>query len=649
MKLLNKIITTLYICLLTKNDNLSDQIINKVKNIISTKIPIQISNSLLILRITYYDDYENLKLFRNFEEFGFEYIVPDPENYQKFSQRKNLLKNNILLNNLKSEENSKYFTNNLNRPNNQNLLNKEKYYSKSKQNISDVVRPLTKEKNNFPKINKNISDITKSLKKKEKKNISQNKEKIFLETKKKIPLYIKPLKIEKKYLQNQSINIKKENNIKNLDKSIPNYMKPINREKNNEKIKENFLKSLIKEKKTILTKNSPKNIPHYMKPLKREKINTKIKKRKFNSRILKNIEKESNFIKNQKKIYNDFLNSLIFISKILFINPKIYNKYLFDLGKKKKEVEKIFATNFKIFFYSKNKLENQFLVLRFKISKKYKIEKSIYKGQRIGNCYNDEEIIDRFNKYIYYKEDFENGNLKNNIFSVNIKSFKNFKYDLKVYFKTREVFISFNIIEKENENNIKNKIFLYNKITNLSMSKLMLTKLGNIGFFNNNDNCYHDLKLLKYGGNNFKDFLSTGIHFIKKLIYFDYKRYNSFVIQNIKKIRNKCERFNNEIIMDSLEIGKRNFNLDLDFRIKIGNTNKTGEFSFKAFENNEYINYLVVFSKKSLFLSVDVEDYARENLYYDDCYYRNDSYFTDYNFNEIYFVYFSKKKESYLI
>ena len=691
MKLLKKILTIVYISLLCKSDHLSDEIFKKVKNILPEKIPIEISQSLLILRITYYNSYDNLKLFRNFDEFGFEYTAPTPKNYENMLINENLSKNNNLINKQNSSKDNYYIKK-------ENFLEKENFPNSLKPEnikITNNMNELKKEE----KFNSNQSlnyseNFGKGFKIEKKNDLNKNQIQYadFKKSKEEnIPTFIKPLNEEKGNFHQKPIeknpilknlNNKEENDKIYQEKVIPNYMMPLNREKKNTiKKKENipiYIKPLNKQKGNNFNEE---NIPHYMKPLNRQKKNylinqnfpnykkplIKEKKDAFyikkpnylnptknwlnhkNFRILTSNSKIIKELKtNQKIVYNQYLNTLYFISQILWVNPLRYNKYNFILGNSNKK-EMDLPVNFKAFFYTKNKLDNQFLVLRLKISKSYKIKKSIYEGQRVGNCFQDEEILDRFEKYIYLKEDFENGNVKNNIYSVEIKKFENFEYELKIYFKTREVFISFDIIEKENEEVIKNKILFYNKITSISMSKLALKKIGNIGFFNNNDKCYNDLKLLKYGGNNKKDFLSTGIHFIKKLSFFDFKRYNSSLVQNIHIIKNKCKRFNNKIINNGLEIGKRNYKFDLNFKIKIENSAKIIEFYFKAYDQDDYINYLVVFSQNSLFLSIDVEEYAKRNLDYENCYYRNDNYYTDYDFKEIYFLYFSKKKDSLLI
>ena len=367
-----------------------------------------------------------------------------------------------------------------------------------------------------------------------------------------------------------------------------------------------------------------------------------------------NDQESEDEIEIKKREYGNFLNSAVFIIEFLFVDLNTYKNFShLALGDRRTRTVTAEGPNVNAWFYSQNQEEDDYLYMRFKVSKIYQV--SGFPGKRMGFCNYDLDTLKNYDliKDEYSVMDKQRGPKKMkggmiNPFDKNTNPFKlTYKKNLtkmnyNLISSAKGNFSIIEVIAKECEQkpitSLK-KEFIY-RINMLLLSKSVL-EMDNIGRYNKSDDCYYDNMFKKNIAlskvDNFNNYRCQVVQYLRKLVTFDMKNVSRFYKPNFERVVNTCKVIRDKIIRWDY-LGERRS--DLDFTTK--NKKVITNFTFKAFEGEKFTSYLVSYPNENLFLSTDIFEEANTYLPVKDaaCFYHSDTYFTGKDFGEIYFVTF---------
>lgn len=363
----------------------------------------------------------------------------------------------------------------------------------------------------------------------------------------------------------------------------------------------------------------------------------------------------------RKREYSNYLKSAIFIINFLFVDLKTYQNFSHvSLGSTNLNDIYNEEPSVSAWFYSQNKEDDDYLYMRFKVSKIYEING--FPGKRIGFCNYD---LDTLKNYDLINKEYSNteGTFrgKNQMKTNMIDPFTKKKNPFKIFYQTQEGKVSYNLIpslkgnfsiievivkecDKKVNINIRRE-FIY-RINLLLLSKSVLN-MGNIGRYNKSDDCYYDNMFKKNIEqskiDNFNNYRCQSIQYLRKLVTFNLENISTVYKPNYKNVIDRCKVIQDKIIKWDY-LGNRKQNMD----ISTNNKKVISNFTFKAFQNkNGITNYLVSYPDNHLFLSTDVIEEAKSHLKIEDenieCFYHSDTYYTGKSFGEIYFITFVTK------
>ena len=353
-------------------------------------------------------------------------------------------------------------------------------------------------------------------------------------------------------------------------------------------------------------------------------------------------------LENRIKAHEEFKSMCLYFKRILEVDIREYNQFngYLDEGP---SVSLRDDFNLRIFIYKKKSYSlpdftKRALIqsdnihnIRLFVSKEYYFNPAekklrarpsrVFPGPRMGLCYYDKEVLIRYEKVtnptntkpVIDRLSNMNKNSSNERFP--------FKYRIIEALFTREVFILIEFIN--NEKSAEAKLELHKEQTSLALSKRLLNKLGNIGYHNKGSGCYFDFNLAKINSDNFRNYFTFSVTYIKKLRAFR-SSIKKEVNKHLNDVRRNCTRVRNMIL-------KRD-----SFGQRVPSKDKENSTSaLRAFVKDSVVRYVYSYKEKAFFGKDDILTFARKQLKTEfTCVYHDDDYMVDIELNEMYLITF---------
>lgn len=353
--------------------------------------------------------------------------------------------------------------------------------------------------------------------------------------------------------------------------------------------------------------------------------------------------------------HKTFMDSAIFFKDLLLVDTQVYNLFNTALGIAPKTVLTP-KRNIKGFLYSKDTSDNKFLNVRLYINRNFKLTSTNqqnqqilskrFSGPRIGACMYDNDVLDRFEKAQTTKGyEVQSANFAS---PARGKDYS-FEYNVALLPISKELFIFFDLAAIDIHQ--KDKMELIVNQSMLALSRNMLSVLGNIGYYNNDDSCYFTFGMTAYDTtSNFRDYFTFNTQYLKKYKIFHlednstlrqravkgYSKTKLDPLRHIKAVRKQCGRVSDNIFTWDY-LGTRNTAKDRG----------DGKFTFKAFDKGQYTNYVYTLKDQVGFGATEIIGAAKEYLIeWVNCFYHDDQHFINFEFGEIYLIVFTFDNEA---